>query len=128
MCVSPLAATSRSTRPCRAMTSSMCERKPTGVSIVDAPVPSRSTDTRTFVSLVVRESSADRVMQGLEKTIVLFRRPDRDAETVGNRGRDVADEKATGAKVFEYFFGGAAQAKGDEVRARGKVRRTRRVP
>src|SRR5258708_4074333 len=118
MWVSPAAAMSRSTRPCRAMTSSMWERKPTGVSIVDAPVPSRSTVTRTLVSFVMRDSSADRLMQSLEEAIVLLRRPDRDAKRVGNGGTDVADEKPAGAELFKYVFGIAAQAKCDEVRLR----------
>ena len=58
---SPRASTSMSISEWRASRVSMWSKKPTPVEIRDAPLPSRSTRTRTSVSPVVRLRDASRL-------------------------------------------------------------------
>src|SRR2546423_13448003 len=60
------------------------------------PGPSRSTATRTRVSLVSRRFSERRI-EGIQKGVVLVRRADRDPEAAFERGtrREVAHEDRT---------------------------------
>src|ERR1051325_11308257 len=109
MGTSPTAVTSTSTRAWRAIVSSMWERKPTGVSMRAAPLPSRSSATCTDVSFVVRESSARRIAERLQEAVVLRAVADGDAQRVRNRMRDVADEDAARAQLLEQLLRVAAR-------------------
>src|ERR1043166_8710901 len=96
MCVSPVATTSRSTLPWRAMTSSMCERNPIGVSMRErVPSPSRFSVTATFVSFVARV-----------------------------RG-DIAHEDAAREERLEDLLAAALRAECDEIRLRREERDAR---
>src|SRR5687767_6108041 len=97
----------------------MWSKNPTPVRHPDAPAPSRSSATRTFVSFVARETSAVRLLEfvvvvlamdrsnedGLlrrrqrldpaEQRVVLLARADRDADLVGQaRLVEVSNENA----------------------------------
>src|SRR5471032_1685623 len=127
---SPLAFTSRSSPPWRASWSSMWSRKGMPEARRASPWPSRSTATRTWVSLVSRWISALRMgvsAEGggecLEHSRVLVGSSDREPQAVGEQGMravECADQYTTLPQGLE-----GAQSVGhaheEEVRRGGKA-------
>src|SRR5688572_17109660 len=125
---SPLACTVRSRPPWRASWSSMWSRNGMPEASLASPVPSRSTATKTWVSLVSRWTSALRMVGGegrgkrLDQFRVLVGGADREPQAVGEQGMravKVADQYTTrlqGAErarrvghAHEHEVGGGAE-------------------
>src|SRR5450631_1593821 len=127
---SPLAFTSRSSPPWRASWSSMWSRKGIPEARRASPWPSRSTATRTWVSLVSRWISALRIggsAEGggecLEHSRVLVGCSDREPQAVGEQGMR-AVECANQYTTLPQGLEGArpvGQAHQDEVRRGGEA-------
>src|SRR5688572_5894320 len=125
---SPFARTVRSSPPWRASWSSMWSRNGMPDSRLASPLPSRSTATKTWVSLVSRWTSALRMFGGegrgerLDQFRVLVGGADREPQAVGEqwmRAVKVADQYTTRHQRLEYALG-IGDAHQQEVRGRGK--------
>src|SRR5687768_9327386 len=123
---SPLARTARSIAPWRAIWSSMWSRKGMPDSSFDSPLPSRSSATKTWVSLVSRWTSALRMVwadrgERLDEFRVLVGGADREPQAVCQqwmRAVKVANQYTTALQRL-HRAGGVGETGQDEVRGRG---------
>ena len=117
---SPPAISSRSSPPWKASSVSRWSRKPMPVAMRARPRPSRSSETRSAVSAVVRTTSAERVSAGDgrgsergEDAVVLRRQADRDAKRPARR--------RTTSPCASQLVGAVGAADDDEVPGRGRA-------
>src|SRR6185369_4411038 len=126
---SPCARTTRSSAPWRAIWSSMWSRNGMPDSSFASPRPSRSTATKTLVSLVSRWISALRMMGGdfrgerLDQFRILVGSADSEPQAVGEqwmRAVKVANQYTTANQPL-HRARRVCHAHEDEVRSRGKA-------
>src|SRR3984893_16525625 len=115
--------------PWRATWSSMCSRNGSPVESFAAPLPSRSTRTRIWVSLVLRVTSAvltmeflssQRLTQRVEQYTVFVRRADGYAQAIAHRRHvQILHQDALAPQALECAVR-VGHANEEEVRLRGK--------